>query len=248
MPSLHYASGASGRAYINGTPIITGPPFTVAGWLRAQTLNTIQIICYLGTKHATGGNDSHRLQISASGQMQANSRNAAGTGANATSAALTAGTWHHVGASYVGDSSRKVFVNGVISTNTTAITVPAATGLALGTQMVGANWGAYLSEGQLENWAIWNAALLDGEIAALGKGVQPIHIRPQSLVHWWRNWGTLAVSTTIRDVMDRAHLTTANTTASAESPVMPGRRPWHQLRRRDAAAAAPAQPRIAFII
>lgn len=249
MPSLHYASGASGRAYINGAPLVTGPPFTAAGYVRATSFAAVQTVFYLGAKHATATNDCYRIHLSTAGQAQAHSRNATGTGASATSAVMTAGMWYHVGAMYSGTSSRKVFLNGAVSQNTNAITVNTCTGLALGTTMVGASsFGNYLSEGQLENWGVWSSTLTDEEVAALGKGVQPIHIRPQSLVYWWRNWGTLAVSTTIRDVMDRAHLTTANTSASAESPVMPGRRPWHQLRRRDAAAAAPAQPRIAFII
>jgi len=241
--SLSFAASNS-RAVLSGAPLFTSLPFSAAGWIRPINVSSIQTLFYVGTKHATSANDSHRLLINTDGSLRLNTRNAAGSGGVAIGSVLTANTWYHVGGVVIADNIRRVFTNGAPILNTANFSVNPFTGLALGATMVSSAFGNNYT-GFMENWAVWNIALTDGEMMALAQGVQPCHIRPQSLTYWWRNMGTLVSATSVPDIRGREALTGTNTAVAAEAPVQRAMRP--RLGNPYAAVSAVARPRIVLV-
>lgn len=102
----------------------------------------------------------------------------------AIASSLSADTWYGLGVSY-GSNVLNSYLNGALSA-TGAAADPVSSG---GTPKVAALAGRYgsgdFTAGHLADLAIWDVVLTAVEWAALGAGVSPLLIRPQSLKIWW---------------------------------------------------------------
>jgi hypothetical protein len=141
---------------------------------------------------------------------------------------LVANTWTHICAVFTSNTARAAYLNGAAKgTNATTMTTP-----ALDRVMVGAGYfgGALFSpwDGDLAEFAIWNVALSDSEVAQLatggtgGIGLAATLVRPGNLLAYFPILGT---SSPEPDTMGGAGLTLVNGPTSATHPPIQGASP-----------------------
>lgn len=217
--SLSFPGASAGRAPA-AAPGVTALPFTVAGWVRPGSFASVGYCFYLGTG-AAGNAHNYAVNVMSDGTARAVSRGATGTSSVAISGnSTTLNQWAHIVAIFAGNANRRVILDGntaQATTNTGSVTVNTPTLMVVGNEVNGGSYGAGIN-GQLENWAVWSAALTDAEAVQLAAGVQACNIRPLNLAHWWPQ---LPLA---RDVVGTGHLTLEGTSESTSAPVQRGRR------------------------
>lgn len=129
---------------------------------------------------------------------------------------LSAGTLARAGGAWNG-STLKVYRDGVEKNSTSATTIlqnnfNANNSIGYQRQESSQYWN-----GQLGEIAFWNVALTAGEWAALGAGVSPAFIRPQSLGYYYP---------LIREVIDLRGITTPTVTGTSVADHCRVYRPW----------------------
>ena len=244
MGSLAFTTN-SARALLSGAPLVTVPPFTVAGWARPTSFASIGILFYLGNNSAASTNQ-HRLAITSSADLACVSMGAA-TGQATTANTLTQNVWHHCAGVWASPTSRRAILAGDLTdarTNATSVTPPTPTSLNLGSQRATGSVFSAAVDAQLENWAVWDVALTDAEVVALSKGVQPCDIRPSALRYWWRSWGRAGGSATVPDIMGNGELVVTGPTVSDLSPIQRGLRSRMRNLHRPALVGGVTRPRI----
>lgn len=164
---------------------------TLAAWVNRDASNTnSEPAISLGK---TGANNRVVLFTGGTAGLaaRAQSVNTANTSRTAsTSVGYSAGAWTHCAAVFASTTSRSAYVNGGNKNSETSTSDP------------GSNWdrtsigrrtdGTVYIDGKIALPAIWNVALSDDEIAALGAGYHPLLIRPQNLVFFAPLWRTSA--------------------------------------------------------
>jgi hypothetical protein len=133
-----------------------------------------------------------------------------------SSATFTSGTWHHACGVWVGDSDRRVFLNGTKQTNATGVSTPTSQDFNIG--RYGGTAPANYYDGDMAEVGLWSAALSDSEVASLAKGFPPSRIRPQSLAQYWPLYGASTEAS-----LNGSVLTNNGTTKSAAHPRSYGR-------------------------
>lgn len=139
-------------------------------------------------KRASGGAQTEQLIQQGAGLTNYMYRRAWTTGGDWTFARPAGGEWHQIGITYDAGSTANdpvFYVDGVSQ---------AVTEFAAPTGSVVNNADAYMLgnrsaddrtwDGRLAEFAVWDAILTPAEMAALGQGVSPLLIRPQSLVSY----------------------------------------------------------------
>jgi len=96
---------------------------------------------------------------------------------------LSANTWYVVTVSYDG-TNLNIYLNGSLQTQVASADPTAAFNPTFAV-FAGSAGGSNFFGGQCAEVALWNVALQAGEIAALGKYVSPLLVRPTSLTHYW---------------------------------------------------------------
>lgn len=176
--STQYLSRASG---------VVGVPCTLACWFTTATTNWKGLIDLSNSGDGFAGDIL--LGVSSAGASLGANRVAAlingSNGAAASAASATDGTWQHAAAVFSSDSSRAAFLNGANKGTSSASATPSGINQTLLGNNVFNEW----HEGRIAEAAIWDVALTDEEVAALGKGVSPLMIRPASLVAYWPLYG-----------------------------------------------------------
>lgn len=151
-------------------------PLTIAAWVYHDEATT-QCAVALANNTATG--DYFELQINSAHRVLANTV-ASGSGASAQTGTGTINTWMHACAVFAAANSRAAYVNGGDKgTNTTSRTPSGMNTWAIG--RVPASTPLRYFSGRIAEVGVWNVALTDAEVAALGAGVSPLMIRPASL-------------------------------------------------------------------
>lgn len=140
---------------------------TVAGWFKCDAINLNRDICSKWT--STGNQRSFLLRWQGStnlAQFFVSSNGSSSVNTKATTT-MSASTWYHVAAVYDPSTAIRVYINGTMEgENTTSI--PSAiydstSDITLGVRTDGsAKW-----DGLLDEFAIWERALTDDEIAWL---------------------------------------------------------------------------------
>jgi hypothetical protein len=175
--STQYADAAS-------VPV-TAAPVTFACWYMVDDLSADRQLALIG--NGSGGSNP-RIDFYIRGTDDAPATrgvNAAGTArSGVATAAATTGVWQHFTGIEAG-TSRAAFLNGGNKgSNSFSLTIDSLTAMRLGRR--GTTW----HDGLLAEVGVWNVALSDGEVAALGRGVNPRLIRPNALVFYAPLWGT----------------------------------------------------------
>lgn len=170
---------ASTQHLKNANAVVTAMPVTLACWFKATSTIAHGLI-NIGV--STNNTNLFSLNLTNTSNVRAVQN---GNRVATTSATFTNGTWNHACGQLINDSSRAVFLNGGNkATNTT--TSSATSGLnktSIG--VISGNSDTQLADAAIAEVGIWNVALDDSEVAALGKGVSPLLVRPQSLVAYW---------------------------------------------------------------
>lgn len=173
-------SGWSTSNYIRvGSGLVTATPLSLACWYYPTSFASAACVIDLHNSASAAGADSFRLQMTTSGEVTAATNGPAGNANTTNTASLN--TWVHMAGVFSSATSRSAFINGGDKTTNTTSATPAGInettiGLRRGTTPNAAALGS------IAEAAIWNAALTDDEVAALGKGYSPRLIRPGSLV------------------------------------------------------------------
>lgn len=172
-------SGWSTSNYIESTTgVITATPLTMCCWVNTTSLAANQSPIGVYASSTSSGTGSFRLSILTTGAFLASTGNAS---ASTTTGLVTTNTWAHVCGVFASSTSRAAYVNGTNkATNATSRTPASLDRMSVGVER-GSAPGAPLV-GRIAEAAIWNAALDDDEVAALGKGFSPRLIRPSALV------------------------------------------------------------------
>lgn len=165
-----FTRGGGDKLQVNSA-VLTAMPLTIACWFNATALDNAHRMVSL-----TDGSTNNRFQVGISvGNAVLALIASGGSSANATSSAtITAGTWFHCAAVFASATSRTVYLNGGNSgTNATNLTPSGLNVTVLG------NDGTTTCNGTIAWPAIWNAALSNGEIAALATGLDPRLLQSQ---------------------------------------------------------------------
>lgn len=154
-------------------------PITMAGWWR-RTNASISIIMSFHNQTDPPSFNGININMDSSGHANLSVDNSGTIDDLATTATSGLG-WHHVTGVFSSNTSRTVYLDGANSVQST-VNVSFPSGLdrvALGRYY---NYG--LSTGYCAEVGVWNVELNTSEIAALGKGVSPLLIRPENLLFY----------------------------------------------------------------
>lgn len=180
---------AASSQYLNRTSApVTALPMTLHCRARIDTLPSAPWILNL----TEIGNDNLWVAIapSAGGVFRALHKDGTVSTVATHGVTATLGQWYATTAVFASAASRSIYVDGVGKvTDTTNAPGSIAN---LGQVNVGAYVGLAVSnylDGAIADVAIWDVALDDDEVAALGKGVSPLLIRPQNLKAYWPLFG-----------------------------------------------------------
>jgi len=157
---------------------VRGAPLTVACFIRVDALQF-----HAAMSVDNGGSHAFFLGVNNAGQAtaQINAPGAGGFAQATSTAAIGAGTWHHIAGVYRGPALREAYVDGRgKGTDTTSVVPAGASRTELGRI---AGFATYL-DGALAEAAIWNHGLSEAELRGLALGVSPGLVRPGALVFY----------------------------------------------------------------
>lgn len=162
-----------------------GNPLTMACWFRAENDSASQSL--IGWNQA--GSSAHYHTLLARGTVAGDPVSLGSVDGGAleyanTTSGYVIGTWAHACGVVISATNRKAFINGGSQGSNGVSRNPASLAeLNIGSLRHVAGLGSWF-DGDIAEVGIWNAALSDEEVAALGRGVIPPLIRPQSLVFY----------------------------------------------------------------
>ena len=212
--------------------VITDYPFSMGCWFKAADITSDFPLMWIGDKDS--GN--HFCYLAARGDIGGNPVRAfthfyevtpEGAAARAcdSSSGYSADTWHHALGVFTNNLSRTCYLDGGSSNETTsqAADISQHDRTAIGAHRDSSP--TYNSaEVLIAEAAYWSASLNASEAAALGAGISPRQIRPQSLVAYYPLWGTH--SPEIDLTSGGNSLTVTGATKANHAPVVPYSRKW----------------------
>lgn len=171
-------SGWSTTNYIRAASgLVTATPLSLACWYYPTSFASQACVIDLHNSASAASANSFRLQMGVGASVTAATNSPAASTTNTASL----NTWVHMAGVFSSATSRSAFINGTNkTTNTTSATPSGINETTIGLRR-GTTPGA-AALGPIAEAAIWNAALDDDEVAALGKGFSPRLIRPSALV------------------------------------------------------------------
>ena len=137
-------------------------------------------------------------------------------------------TWYHVVAQYQ-YASRELFVDNASAVSQTAnqSSDHSTSGLdfKIGKAFAGAPGSAYYFDGEITEWAAWDAILTAGEITSLYNGASPLFVRPGNMRAYFPMGGPYVGSTATaagayRDVLNAYDLDETSSPTFAATPPM----------------------------
>jgi len=158
--------------------------FSISAHVNIDDLSSDVCFVFVGDGDVT--NTHYRLMYDAADtDFQWTSRNSIGSASSNTSGTISANTWYQAGAVETSTSSRQAVLNGVKGTanTTTKAFVSAQDTVSIG-RMGDSSPGKYMS-GRICDVGIWDVALDQAEWDMLARGVSPLLVRPQNLIHYW---------------------------------------------------------------
>lgn len=172
--------------YLSRTNPIGAFPFTIAGWMRHNSVATDSI----GWAMYQSGADNYLfgglLGTVAGDPYRTDAYPNAAPGTATTSTSFSANTWHHCASVMTSASSFASLLDGAgKGTNSGSYSGTIA---SLGVLTFGYLRAFSLdiySQNDVAHWGIWNVALSDSEVASLAAGFCPLLVRPSSLVAYY---------------------------------------------------------------
>lgn len=200
---------------------ISGTALTLAAWVNPDGTGGGKVLAKLATTDTGGG---YQIGVSAApnkAYVGINDGTFPGESASGTTT-LSAGTWYSIVGrkSGTGAGALRVFLNGVQDGS-------ASSSLSIAANTQNLVFGRYsnsdttMFDGKVAYGAVWNVALTDEEIAALGKGVSPLMIRPASLKGFWPLFGIGAPEPDLSENGNPATVNGSVPAAANHAPVGP---------------------------
>lgn len=173
------------------TPLVAGPPFTVAGWINTHDPRPTKdgVLWYQGDGtwqrrwklqlegSAPGSRGSIRFVSEGPGYTRGNAETAIEVHAN---------VWHHVAGVEVSSNLRHAYLDRTYKATDTVDTDPL--GVPHDCLSLGAQAGEPICDqfvGRMAHFAVWGAALTDQEILTLASGFSPMSVRPWAILAYW---------------------------------------------------------------
>jgi concanavalin A-like lectin/glucanase superfamily protein len=189
-------------------------PLTLSCWVKPTTVIALSGMCAIIDTSGTLGGWYGR--IDGSTHPRAMDFDGSSFTDAVAAASLTVGAWSHVACSF-GSSSNFVYLNGVKST---AATPSSKTGSSSPATFVGAldaSGVTYYWDGDLAEFAIYNATLTDAEVTQLAAGNPASAVRAANLAAYYPILGTTSPEP---DVQGGTGLTLFGAPTSAPHPPM----------------------------
>lgn len=158
--------------------VLTAVPITMACWFNATNTDDETLM----SLDDNGGDDGFALYKSTT--LAAGVTDAGGFN-DATSGAISTGTWQHAAAVFASNSSRSAYLDGSAGSDGNSRTPGTVTHTRIGRDSNSILSAQVDFTGEIAEAAIWNVALSSAEIAQLADGVSPLLVRPESLVAYW---------------------------------------------------------------
>jgi len=161
---------------------IAAKPFTLSAWIKSTSVAASQSVVAYGD----GSNDIYLLQARGAivgDPIAAMEYDGAWKIAD-TSSGFSAGTWHHVAATFVGDTERNSFIDGGskgTNTDSQSADIDGAFRIRVGTHSGSAGFFA----GKIASVAMWSSELSDANILLLANGSVPSDIEAGTLEGYW---------------------------------------------------------------
>lgn len=197
---------------------LSAVPITMACWFYSTSNSVKQRLISIGDKDST----VDFFHLSAMGNvagdpLRASAKRGGTTGTASTSSGYSINTWHHATGVFSATDSRAVYIDGGSSgTNTTSASPSSLDITRIGLRASSGTDGPMT--GSIAEAAIWNVALVAGEISALAAGFSPLFIRPDALKAYWPLGGALSANDSDNDVAGALHMTAQNTPTTAVHP------------------------------
>ncbi len=162
-------------AVSKASAILNAYPVSFACWFNASSIAAIG--CVMSINNGTGGYGIG-ITVDTSGHAQAT---AWAVGGNVTTTStLATGAWHHLAATFSSATVRAIYMDGankVTGSTSEAWGSPNSTDIGRGYSN-----GLKQATGTVAFAGIWNVALSDADVTALGNGAHPLLVQPQALV------------------------------------------------------------------
>lgn len=168
--------------------VLAGVPITLAAHFRSNDATVLQTVLAIGDTAGTANFFALTVMGNVGGDpIYARTRATAEAQAVST-IGYTTNTWHHGCAVFAAANDRRIYLDGgnkgINNTNLTPVSLD---NTSVGALIVsGAFWEF---SGDIAVPAIWNAALTDSDVRQLAHGALPWHVRPQSLLACWDEFG-----------------------------------------------------------
>lgn len=176
--------------YLNrGGAVLSGLPMTFSCWFWLNAGSSNPVLMALGDAASTGAPSFDLIYTGGDSKIHAEHAGSVDDDTAASTIIAPINQWCHGCAVYASATSRSCYLNGankgtsVVSvTSTGTLNESRIANLAL-------NLTGFTLNGRIAFPAIWNVALSDAEVAALGQGVSPKLIRPSALKSYLRMSG-----------------------------------------------------------
>jgi hypothetical protein len=172
------SSDGDGIDYFENTsPTITGVPITLACWVKPKGISDHDACITVGSSST---NNLFALNLRGNAKATIEVRDGSSGSWSQSSGSYTAQTWQHVAGVCASNTSRKVYLDGVVGNHNTVSRVPSGVNLL----RIG-EWSAVWSrplDGSVCECAIWNVELTADEIGSLASGYSADNIREENLV------------------------------------------------------------------
>jgi hypothetical protein len=182
-------------------------PITIAAWVYATDLSND---CVVGSFYNEGNGSSAFIDYAQSTQrFRARVRTSGGIFSFAsTTTGPAINTWHHVCSVFESNASRSAYIDGGSKgINTTSRSLSAFDRVSMGARGITGGATTFFP-GYIAEFAAWNIALTDDDVASLAKGFSPRLVRPQSLVFY------APLIRNVQDLRGVVALTTTGTTVA----------------------------------
>ena len=208
-------NGSSQYASLNGGVFaMTGLPCTTAFWMYPNSTSGNQWPVYSQNMAATQINSSVILNYPSSGKVTGQTTDTVATSLPTATANFSASSWYHVAHS-CGTGSTTIYLNGGNSAAQSASPTVTCDRCIRGASNL-TSPGSYFN-GRLAEVGFWTVALTADEVLTLSKGMSPLFVRPQSLVHYWPLRGSYSPEI---EVMRAGGLTLTASPAFADHPAI----------------------------
>lgn len=203
---------------------VAAVPVTLSAWFNITALpGASGVLVELSASGSAFGANDFLMYLDSTGHL-VGSIAAAVPSQLVSVGTVTLNAWHHGAVVFSSATAIKIILDGTIASAVTTSRVP----VGVNTSCVGvSNNGGTPSRsltGAIAEAAVWNAALVDADLTAIGKGLSPLRVHPEALVDYWPLIGRNSPENDLKSNARALTITGALTQAAHPRIIMPRRR------------------------